>query len=184
MRRNLLGAILPAALALAGCAVTPPPDTAFLQGSAFGENTDNDTTALNMAEYAFAGPPRTTGRPVDTARAVAALDYMAGELSTNPRWLMISPIPKSEMLQARVAVRQVLGIPVNAPSQVVVTDLLSAANALVAGDPGAARATLAPPLFPPDILQRLTDLPYIQIANLATTHAADEARTGRSSVGL
>ena len=45
---------------------------------------------------------------------------LAGELSSNPRWTMMSPLTKQEMLQARVDVRQVLGIAPNAPSQIVV----------------------------------------------------------------
>jgi hypothetical protein len=46
--------------------------------------------AANQAAWAFAAAERTANDPVDAARAVAGLDFLAGELSSNPRWLMIS----------------------------------------------------------------------------------------------
>ena len=98
-----------ACLAIAACVVQPPPDTAALPFAAFG-TLDNDVAAANQAAWAFAAPARTANNPVDAARAAAGIDYLAGELSSNPRWVMVSPLTKQEMLQARVDVRQVLGI--------------------------------------------------------------------------
>jgi hypothetical protein len=171
--------------ALAGCgAVTPPPDTARVPPNSFGLNANPDIGALNQASWAFASAARTRGRPIEAARGVAALDYMAGELWLNPRFAFVSPIPKERMLQARVAVRQVLGIAPNTPSQVVVDGMLEAANALAAGDPAGAERALPPPVFSPDILQRLNDMPYVQIANVATTLAQNEVVSGRGGGGM
>ena len=91
--------------------------------AAFG-TMDNDVAAANQAAWAFAAPERIANNPVDAARAAAAIDYLAGELASNPRWLMISPLTKQEMVQARFDVRQALGIVPTVPSQVVVNALL------------------------------------------------------------
>lgn len=171
------------ALLVAGCAVTPPPDTARVPANSFGQSADPAIGAINLAAWAFASAKRTAGRPIDAARAVAALDFMAGELSSNPRFDYVSPIPQQQMLQARVAVRQSLGIAADAPSQAVVDGLLRAADALSAGDRAAAQQALPPPVFPPGLLQRLNDLPYVQIANLATSRAATDVVSGRGGNG-
>ena len=162
--------------ALAGCGMLPPPpDTATLPPGAFGTNTDNDTTALAFASAAFGDPARTYGRPVDAARAVAGLDYMAGEINTSPRWMQISPTTQMEMLRARVILRKTLGIAPNAPSTVVVNGLLQGAQALLEGDTARARQILGPPVFAPDTIERLSNLPYMREVNVAATHAEDEA---------
>jgi len=90
------------------------------------------------------------------------------------------------MLQARAAVRQAVGIKPDAPSQTVVDTLLAVFNALRADDEVAARAALTAPIYelPPDqTLQRLANLPYIRIANLATTDAQQE-RFGPANIGV
>ena len=166
-------------LGIAGCAVPPPPpDTAHLPPGSFGQALSPDVVAINQAEWAFASSARTRGRPIEAARAIAGLDYMAGALSTNPRYAYVSPIAKTEMLQARVAVRAALGIAPEASSQVVVTRLLAAADALAAGDAAQAARALAPPVFQPDMLERLANIPYVQVANVATTLAAGEVQKG------
>jgi hypothetical protein len=90
-----------ASLCSAVAACTPLPDTATLPFAAFG---------TMEAAWAFAAPARTANDPVDAARAAAGVDYLAGELSSNPRWLMVSPLTKQQMLQARLDVHSVLGI--------------------------------------------------------------------------
>lgn len=166
----VLASLLPAA-----CAVTPPPDTAIPPPNAWGLNADPDVTAINVAAWAFADPARTRGRPIDAARAVAAVDYMGGELSSSPRWDFVNPLTKLQMEQARIEVRQAVGIAQNAPSQVVVDDLLAAANALFRGNRAAAEAALPPQVFtlgPAQTLARLANLPYLPTANTATQRAA------------
>lgn len=174
-----------AGLALAACAaVTPPPDTAQLLPGAFGL-FDNDVGAANLASWAFASPARTRNDPVDAAKASAAVDFLAGELSSNPRWVMVSPLTKQGMLQARADVRRVLGVAPNAPSQIVVTALLQFSAAWQFGNQPAAMQALAAPVFtlpPPQTLQVLGDLPYVQSANVASMDAAREMLPGGDSM--
>ena len=168
-----LGVMLPCAV-IAACAIQPPPDTASVPFGAFG-TLDNDVAAANQASWAFAAPARTLNNPVDAARAAAAIDYLAGELSSNPRWIMMSPLTRQEMLRARADVRQVLGIAPDAPSQFVVETLLQFAWLWQSGNWPAAMQTLASQIFtlpPQQTLQVLNNLPYVQSANIASTDAA------------
>jgi hypothetical protein len=170
-----------AALTLAACtAATPPPDSAPLPFGTFGL-LDNDVGAANLASWAFASPARTRNDPVDAARACAAIDFLAGELSSNPRWVTLSPLTKREMLQARADVRRVLGIAPDAPSQAVVNALLQFAAALQAGDQQAAMRALSSPVFtlpPQQTLHILSNLPAIQSANVASIDAANQMLPG------
>jgi hypothetical protein len=165
---------------LAACAAaTPPPDTAQLPFAAFG-TLDNDVAAANIASSAFASPARTANDPVDAARACAGIDYLAGQLSS-PRWLNLSPFTKQEMLQARVDVRAVLGVPPGVPSQMVVGALLQFAAAWQAGNQQAALQFLSPPAFlhgPQQTLQILSNLPFILTANRASLDAANQMLPG------
>jgi hypothetical protein len=174
--RPLLGYLLLASCALA----TPPPDTAQLPFAAFG-TMDNDVAAANQSSWAFAAPGRTRNDPVDAARACAAIDYLAGELSSNPRWLQVSPLTKQQMLQARGDVRRVLGIDPTVRSQIVVDALMRFAAAWQAGDQQAALQALAAPGFtlpPPQQVQALSNLPYVPSANTASMDAAREMLPG------
>ncbi len=165
--------------ALSACgAITPPPDTARLPPNAFGTYSDGDIGAINVSSWAFADPARTRNDPPDAARAVAAVDYLAGELSSSPRWDFMSPLTKMQMVQARAEVRAAVGIAANAPSQDVVDQLLYVADALTAGSTQGAMNALTPPTFtlpPPDSLARLANLPYLLEANVATMHAAAQS---------
>src|SRR5690242_16767345 len=120
----------------AGCAyVTAPPDTARLPPNAFGTYADGDVGAINQAAWAFADPIRTRNNPADAARAAAAVDYLAGELNSNPRWQFMSVLTKMEILQARAEVRHALGIAPASPSQEVVNRLLYVGNVLTTANP-------------------------------------------------
>jgi hypothetical protein len=174
-----LGIVL-SSLAIAACAIQPPPDTASVPPGAFGI-LDNTLAAANQASSAFAVPARTLNDPVDAARAAAAVDYLAGELSSNPRWVTLSPLTKMKMLQARADVRRTLGIRPDAPSQVVVNTLLQFAWLWAVADQSDAMQALATPVFtlpPQQTLQVLNNLPYIQSANIATLDAANQMLPG------
>jgi len=169
------------ALLVVACAHGGPqpfvPDYAVLAPDALGFGAlDQDVPAVNYAAWAFADPSRTRGNPAAGARAAACMDYIAGELYTAPRWANIDPLTKEQLLHGRTEVRQVLGIPFNAPSQVVATSLANASGALAAGDQRAALAALSNPAFPNPsaILARLANLPYLQQANVGTLNASNE----------
>lgn len=176
MRRLLLLAcLLPAA-----CGSLQPfvPDTARLTTAQLGSGgLDPDVTAVNLAQWAFADPSRTAGRPVEGARAAASMDYIAGQLYTSPRWANISALTKEQLLQGRVEVREALGVVPGTPSQAVVDHLTFAGNALAAGDQAAAVAQLGAPVFQAPgevVLARLANLPYLPKANIATQRAANQ----------
>ena len=165
------------AACLAACGPLPPPtDTAQLPPGVFGP-LDQDIPATQYAQYAFADAARTYGNPAAGAEAVLAMDYIAGELNTSPRWANIAATTQLELLQARKDVRAAVGIAPNARSQLVVDSLMAARNDLAAGNQAAAVAALTNPAFPAGgaaAVLALTNLPYVQSANVATAHAAAE----------
>lgn len=74
----------------AACTASPLPDAARLIGPA--GILGDDMLAIDQAEWAFAVSSRTRNDPAAAAKAVAALDYLAGDLSVSPRWIAVSPI--------------------------------------------------------------------------------------------
>src|SRR5277367_1353135 len=101
---RLLAMVLCAALP--SCAALPTPaDTSYLPPGVFGVYEDNATGALNLAVWAFAAPRRTQGSPIDGARAVVAVEYLADELRGNPRWIGLSAESKLRMVLARMDTR-------------------------------------------------------------------------------
>ncbi len=174
--RRVLPFVLLAALPAACGPLPPPPDTARLPPGVFSP-LDQDIPATEYAQFAFADPSRTYGNPVAGAQAVLAMDYIAGELNTSPRWENIPAITQMQLLQGRQATRQAVGIAPNAPSQLVVDSLVAARNDLAAGNVPAAEAALSNPAFPAggaQAVKALSNLPYIQAANVATEHAGEE----------
>ena len=150
-------------------AAAVPPDT-FGQGN-------QDIAAANLAQFAFADTGRIYGKPADAARAAAAVEFLAGELQSGARWNGLSGNTRQQMIESRAAVRSALGISPDAGAQPVVNALLDVAAAIDSGSETALRAALQPPVFtlaPAQTMQRLGDLPYMQVVNLATDRAASE----------
>lgn len=177
----MLRPALLSALLLAACANGGPqpfvPDTARLVPGELGYGiADPDVSAINLAAWAFADAGRTRNNPAEAARACASMDYLAGEIYTAPRWANIGALTKEQLLQGRVEVRRALGIPLNAPSQLVVNGLAGAGNALAVGNPQAALIALSNPAFPNPraTLARLSSLPYMQEANVGSMKTANE----------
>ena len=186
VRSSARAALLLAGLLPAACGVVQPfvPDTARLAPGALGSFSDPDVTAVQLAQWAFSDSGRTYGRPIEGARAMASMDYIAGQLYTSPRWSNISALTKEQLLQGRVETRQVLGVLPGTPSQAVVDSLTQAGNALAAGDQPAALAAVSRPIYAQPgepVLQRLANLPYMRMANIATQHAAGELFDSSSS---
>lgn len=168
------------ALLLSACAGLQPfvPDTARLRPDTFGFGAlDADVYAVQQAQWAFADPGRTLGRPLEAARASAAMDYIAGQLNTSPRWANISAITKMQLLEGREEVRRALGVRPGVPSQAVVDTLAGISNALIAGDQAAAYNLANAPIFEAPgepVMARLSNMPYLQMANVSTMRAANE----------
>ena len=176
-RRKLLIALCLAPAACAGGGQPFVPDTARMPPGALGSGLDPDTTALFQAQWAFAVPSRTHGRPVEAARAAASMDYIAGQFYTSPRWAEVSALSKEQLLQGRQEVRAALGVVPGTPSQAVVDHLTTAGNALAAGDQATAIAQLGSPVFSEtgaQVLQRLSNMPYLRMANVSTMRTANE----------
>lgn len=177
MLRNILFAAV--CLLPIGCAYLPinVPDTARLAPGQLGTGGDPDVTAVNLAQWAFADSGRLRGRPVDAARASAAMDYIAGELYTSPRWANIPALTQEQLLQGRREVREALWVVSGARSQAVVDRLTAAAAALNDNDQQAALRQLGPPVFaapPEQVLARLYNMPYLHMANISTMRAANQ----------
>ena len=78
-------------------------------------------------------------------------------------------------------VRAVLGIRPDAPPQFVVNAMLAVFTDLQTGNQPAAMQVLGPPVFtlpPAQTLRMLSNLPYVQAANLATTRVANQMTAG------
>ena len=153
------------------------PDTARLPVGALGSFDDPDVGAANQAAWAFADPGRTRGRPIEAARAAAGLEYIAGAFYTNPRWQFISANTQEYLLQGRREMRAALGVVPGTPSQRVVDALAGAGNALAADDQARALALLGAPVFQgtgQQTLAVLTNMPYLQSANIGTIRASNE----------
>jgi hypothetical protein len=141
-----------------------PPNT-------FGVFEDNDTATMNQSSWALAYPERIRNDLVDAARAVIAVEYLAGELRSSPRWSPMATTPKTQMLQARLDLRHVLGIRPDVSPQAVVNALLGVVAAPQAGNQPAALQALSAPIFmqpPPETFAVLTNLPYVKSAALAS----------------
>jgi hypothetical protein len=166
--------LLLAALVPAACGPLPPPaDTARLPPGVFGV-LDQDVPAIQYAEYAFSVPAHTYGNPAAGAEAVMAMDYIAGQLNTSPRWAFMPATTQLQLLQGRQQTRAAVGIAPHASSQLVVNSLYAARNYLQIGQVQAAEAMLSNPAFtlpPAETIHRLAYLPYIQMANVSTVNA-------------
>ncbi len=158
---------------LAACAhVDPAPSTAVMPPGALGTNGDIDTRSLDIAAYSFGRAMR--NQPADATDAIAALDYMGGELNTNPRWIGMDPLTRAQMLQARETLRTFVGISQAAPSQAVVDTMLALSQAYRAGDTAAVQTLLANPIFivpPAEVQAHLDDIPLMPAVNNVTTRA-------------
>jgi hypothetical protein len=170
---------------LGGCAGPGQQvDTARVTPPAFGSNGDIDIAAINLSSWAFGRAANTHDHPVDAARALEAVDYLAGALSSSPRWAGMSPLTKLQMLAARREVRDLLGIPIDTPSQAVVDALHRVAEAYASQEPAAIQAALQNPVFgkPPGQLSQLfNDLPFLGTVNIATQNASAGAGSGEGS---
>ena len=164
---------------VAACGPLAPfvPDTARLAPGALGSGGDVDVGAVNQAQWAFADSGRTYGRPVEAARAAAALDYIAGEFTTSPRWGQVSALTKEQLLEGRREMRAALGVVPGMSSQRVVDALARAGTALAAGRDDDARTLLGAPVFTgtgAETLARLSNMPYLRMANVSTMRAGNE----------
>ncbi|WP_428490981.1 hypothetical protein [Rhodopila sp.] len=167
------------ALCLSACGTLPASRrTPYLPAGVYGVYEDNDIGAINQSAWAFSSAANTRGNPIDAAKAVVALEYLSGELRENPRWFSMDQSIKFRMGQARDQLRAILGIRTGTPSQLVVNTLLALSLDLQTGNGPAAGQVLTSPIFtypPQQTMQILSNLPYVQEANLATARAQEQS---------
>lgn len=161
---------------LAGCTPSAPPDVATLRPGSFGGALAGDARLVNVAAEAWRDPAALSGRPRDGARAVAAIELLAGDLAMEPRWAALPVTIRADMTQARIDLRASLGITPGAASQAVMDSLARADAALSAGDAASARAALTRPFYtlgPDATLRQLGALPQVLSAGIAATEVQD-----------
>lgn len=184
-RRIMLGTMLGALPALAGCAGVqgfnsnlPARDIGVMPADAFGDTVvgeDLAIAAMNAATYAFAHPAAMQSQPAQMALAVASLEAMAGQFATNGRWSGMDNLAKLQMLKARAKVRAVLGVAADANCQDVIDGLVGAAQAIKRGDLAGARLALVGLEFtkgPDATLALLAHFPVVPETNVATMNAS------------
>ncbi len=169
-----------ATLAAAGCGLQTTYDSAIMPRTSAGTPVLSDQGAIGLSSYALGNRSSIESHPGEAARAVASIDYLAGALYENPHWTGIPAVHKINMEQGRQEVREVLGVAPGTPSQLVVNDLIAAAQAFDAGDLGAARAALPPAVFtlgPDQTIALLTNLPALPAANVAAQRVNNDINT-------
>ena len=152
------------ALALAGCAAFPPDNTATMPLNADGGPRLSQDQAISLASWALKDPATTAGNPARAARALAAEDWLAGQTMLFGNFGSYSPGDELSWQQFRQQARAAIGVAPTAPSQEMVDRLLAVDAALKAGQPDAAKAQLAAPIFslgPDRTLAALANLPKL-----------------------
>ena len=171
-------------IAVAGCAdgvSTATIDRAIMPGSNFGTPVLSPEGAIEYAAYSLGHPSSTVGQPGNSALALAAVDYLAGDFYTDFRFTAIPAIDKVRMLQGRGEVRQALAIAPNATSQQVVNGLVAASVAYHANDRAGVAAALPPNVFtlgPDGTTRVLSNLPPLVSANAAAQGAEGFVNSG------
>lgn len=168
-RRPLLA--LPLVAATAACAEDPALD--YLGGigdPVRGAALNAPRMLTDLSQYA--------GRPAEAARAAVQLEFLADRLPNDPYWFpQISPTLPFQLREARSDLRAALGIAPDAPPDLVIDSLRTAAAALDAGRPARAEAALTSPAFragPQGTLARLGSLPRIYSVAVAAGAVAGE----------
>ena len=163
-------------LGLVAC--QPAPNLARLPSDIVPSGgADPDRAAIIVTGTAFSTPANLAGHPMEAARAVANLEYLAASLPYDPRWTGMNPTVGLSLALGRDEARTALGIAGDAPPQPVIDRLYAASRALAAQDRGAAETLLSAPPFTaggPITLTRLAALPPMPRANEAGVLAVAE----------
>ena len=182
-RRAVLGLLV----AVAGCAngiTTSTVDRAIMPQTAGGTPVLSPQGAIGYAAYTLGNRSSTVGQPGNSALALAAVDYLAGDFYTDFRFSAIPGQDKIRMLQGRGELRQALAIAPNATSQQVVNGLVAASVAYHANDPAGVAAALPTSVFtlgPDGTTRVLSNLPELVSANAAAQGAEGFVNSGCNS---
>jgi hypothetical protein len=161
-------------MGLGGCSMAPS-ETARLPEFNNLLSIDPVRYSIEQGADTLSNPRRLTGQPWEAALLVQALEFLAVELPTGPRWNVVLPMSSITLPAARAEWRQAFGIALDARAQEVIDSLSALRNAYAARSPAAAAAALRPPLFSPggqESLNRFADPPALP----RTTRALLDAR--------
>lgn len=149
---------------LAACADDPA-------GGFLGGAGDPVRGAALNAPFNFGNLGALRGQPGRVALALVQLEFLADRVPQDPYWQnRINPLTTDQLRRARNIARQALGIPADAPPDVVMESLRQANAALEGLNPAGARAALSGPAFPlggQETLNRLANLPDLPAATTA-----------------
>jgi hypothetical protein len=173
-----LAALLPLALAACGGLASPPRTAALTPPPGMAQGAgDPMNAALLHAAWAFGAPGRLDGRPAQAARAAAELELLAANIPAEPRWIGMQPNIPVQIAAGRDEMRAALGVPRDAPPQLVMDALWAAGLAQESGNASAAASLLPARAFPAggtQTLARLGALPPLPQASAGLTRAQQE----------
>jgi hypothetical protein len=166
----VLGACSGPARAPQEATLNPPPGMARGAG-------DPLNAALLHASWALGAPGRLAGRPAEAARAAAELELLAANLPAEPRWIAMTPIVPVKIAEGRDEMRAAIGVPRDAPGQLVMDALWASAMAQEQGNQAAAAELLPARAFPAggaQTMTRLANLPPLPSATFGLSRAQQE----------
>jgi hypothetical protein len=128
---------------LAACASDPA-------GGFLGGVGDPVRGAALNAPFSFGNLGTQRGQPGRVALSLVQLEFLADRVPQDPYWQnRINPLTSQQLQRARNIARQVLGIPADAPPDLVMDSLRRANAALEGLNPAGARAALSGRTCPP-----------------------------------
>jgi hypothetical protein len=171
------------ALTISACANTPRVDYADMPSGIYP--SDADESALQDAQIMFGLKGQRPASLQERAKGFAALEYISGALQVHPRWLGLSDTSKMQLMQARLAARDVIGVAPTAKSQSVVNALLAVSRAK---DDSAVVTALNDSIFSlggTATRERLANLPPLQAIGTELARASEEVTgiNNRASTG-
>lgn len=159
----------------------PAEQTASLPEDAYAGAGDPMRSAINSTTIAFSSPSQLAGKPAQAARAVAEMEYLKVEVTSNPRSVGGSTTASTIFPTAQQEWRGALGIRPDAAPQPVIDGLFAASRALSVGNRAGAEAVLGLPVFTlggPATVARLASLPNLPVTNNAAQEASRVLRRG------
>ncbi len=152
----------------------PTEQTANLPDDAYSGAADPMRSAINNTTIAFSATSQLAGRPAQAARAVAEMEYLKVEITTNPRSFGGSTTASTIFPSAQQEWRRALGIAPTAAPQAVIDSMFAVVRALNGGQRQSAEVVLSQPIFTlggPATLARLANLPSLPVTNNAAQEA-------------
>lgn len=191
MRRSaaLFGLVLLAACAQPQGGAAPAAPAAVMPATLRQTLSDPGRLSIDTTSAVFGNPRSVAGRPAAAADAVAELEWLTVNLTTDQRWTAMQGTVPTQMRAGRDEVRAALGIPADASTDAVINALDATAAALRAGNRAGATSAIAAVTGQANaaralgVLDALPALPRAQQATAAAANGLaqmDVMSTGRN----